>query len=137
MSERYRHPYTIGLHDTDAFGIIYSANIIRICMIANEAMLKHLGYGLDLLFQRREFGMPVVHIEADFIKPLTVGMDVDVDCRVEKFGNASYRVAYQVLAKSGELYATGATVQVCVDAKTRVTMDLPVEFRKALETYGG
>jgi 1,4-dihydroxy-2-naphthoyl-CoA hydrolase len=135
MADAFRFPYTIGLHDTDAFGILYSANIIRICMTANEAMLKQIGFGLDVLFRMKVFGMPVVHTEADFIKPLTVGMDTEIVCRVEQFGTSSYRVGYVVKSLTGEDYARAATVQVCVDAKSRKTIDIPADFRAALERY--
>lgn len=135
MSEPFRHPYTIGLHDTDAAGILYSANIIRICTIAFEALLEDIGYGLPRLFGERTMGMPIVHIEADFLRPLTAGQHVTVEARVERMGDSSYRMAYAVTdAKEGR-YATAATVHVCVDPKTRRPMDIPADFRQALGKY--
>jgi 1,4-dihydroxy-2-naphthoyl-CoA hydrolase len=136
MPESYKHSYTIGLHDTDAFQILYAANITRIFLTANEAMLESIGFGLAELFRRKEFGMPVAHIEADFRKPLTVGMHVDVYCRVTSLGTSSYRVAYDVVTPAdGACWAEGATVQVCVDAHTREPIPIPKEFRKGLGKY--
>ncbi|MDD5088173.1 MAG: thioesterase family protein [bacterium] len=135
MSEPFRYPYTIGLHDTDAAGILYSANIIRICMIAYEALLDDIGYGLPRLFRRRTFGLPVVHIEADFVRPMTAGQKVTVTARVERFGDRSYRMAYEVLDEERECTAKAATVHVCVDPQTRRAMEIPEDFRTALGTY--
>jgi 1,4-dihydroxy-2-naphthoyl-CoA hydrolase len=136
MPDSYRHPYTIGLHDTDAFQILYAANITRIFLTANEAMLESIGFGLAELFKRKEFGMPVVHIEADFRKPLTVGMHVDVYCRVTSLGTSSYRVAYDIVTPAdGACWAAGATVQVCVNATSLETIPIPKAFRRGLEKY--
>ena len=135
MSEPFRYPYTIGLHDTDAAGILYSANIIRIGMIAYEALLDDIGYGLPLLFRKRTMGLPIAHIEADFSKPLAAGQRVTVTVRVERIGDSSYRIAYEMVDESGASCATAATVHVCVDPETRRSMTIPEDFRKALETY--
>lgn len=135
MPEPFRYLYTIGLHDTDAAGILYSANIIRIGMIAYEAMLDDIGFGLPLLFRKRTMGLPVVHIEADFSKPLSAGQRVTVTARVERIGDRSYRIAYDVTDENGESCATAATVHACVAPQTRRAMEIPAEFRKALEKY--
>ncbi|MBU0508574.1 acyl-CoA thioesterase [bacterium] len=135
MSSLFHHPYTVGLHDTDAAGVLYSANIIRICMIGYEALLEDIGFGLPVLFQRRTMSLPIVHLEADFEKPLTAGQRVVLLIRVERIGNTSYRLAYEVQDAAGVTCATAATVHVCTDLKTHRSMDIPSDFRAALETY--
>lgn len=137
MPHVFRFPYTIGLHDTDAAGLIFSANIIRICHIAYEALLEDIGYGMAVLFERRTMSLPVVHIEADFKQPLRVGNNVEIVARVAQIGNSSYRMQYELRTADSEICATAATVQVCVDLRTYEAMDLPAEFRAALEKYSG
>ncbi len=135
MPSPFRHPYIIGLHDTDAAGVIYSANIIRICIIGYEALLAEIGYGVPVLFRRRTMGLPIVHIEADFQKPLTAGEPVTLLIRVESFGRTSFRMAYEVINNHDERCATAATVHVCTDLKSGSSMELPPEFRQALAQY--
>jgi 1,4-dihydroxy-2-naphthoyl-CoA hydrolase len=135
MPHAFRFPYTVGLHDTDAAGLIFSANIIRICHIAYEALLEDIGYSMAVLFERRTMSLPVVHIEADFKQPLRVGDKVDIAARVAHIGKSSYRMEYEVRNADGEICATAATAQVCVDLRTHAPMDIPAEFRCALEKY--
>lgn len=135
MAKSFRYPYTVGLHDTDAAGVIYAPNIIRMAMIAYEALLVDIGYGMPVLFRRRTMGLPLVHIEADFQKPLTAGEQIIIEARVAEPGSSSYRLNYRFLSVAGELCATAATVHVCVNPQTLRAMELPVEFRTALETY--
>lgn len=137
MPHVFRFPYTIGLHDTDAAGLIFSANLIRICHIAYEALLEDIGYGMAVLFERRTMSLPVVHIEADFVRALTVGKKVEIAACVAKVGKSSYRMEYELRDSAGETYATAATVQVCVDLRIHEPMDLPAAFRSALEKYAG
>ena len=135
MSKVFRFPYTIGLHDTDAAGLIFSANIIRICHHAYEALLEEIGFGMARLFEQRTMGLPIVHIEADFTRPLTVGSKVEIITRVALVGRSSYRMSYELRDVSGEVCATAATVHVCVDPRSRQPMDLPAGFRTALGSY--
>ena len=69
MPHIFRLPYTIALYDTDAAGIIFYANLFRICQHALEALLADIGYSLPTLFERRTMGMPIVHAEGDFERP--------------------------------------------------------------------
>ena len=135
MPHIFRLPYTIALYDTDAAGIIFYANLFRICQHALEALLADIGYSLPTLFERRTMGMPIVHAEGDFERPLTVGMKVELRARVERIGTSSYRMAYEIWSESGQRMASAATVQVCVDPKTGASMELPEDFRKALQKY--
>jgi 1,4-dihydroxy-2-naphthoyl-CoA hydrolase len=135
MANIFHFPYTVGLHDTDAAGLIFSANIFRICHIADEAFLKEIGFGMAELFSHRTLGLPVVHLEADFQKPLRVGDEVEIRARVAKIGRTSYRMAYELVNAQGERCAIAATVHVCVDPKTYQAIAIPAEFRTALERF--
>lgn len=135
MANIFRCPYTIALYDTDAAGLIFYANLFRICQYVYEAVLADIGYSLPVLFERRTMGMPLVHVEGDFEQPLTVGMKVEVRARVEHIGNSSYRMAYEIWSEKLGRTAAAATVQVCVDLKTGASMPLPEDFRKALQKY--
>jgi 1,4-dihydroxy-2-naphthoyl-CoA hydrolase len=135
MPNVLRLPYTIALYDTDAVGIIFYANLFRICQQTLEALLADIGFSLPKLFSRRTMGLPIVHAEADFAKPLTVGMHVEVRAHVENIGDSSYRMAYEIWSDKDELMAKAATVQVCVDPATGNSTNLPDDFRAALQKY--
>jgi 1,4-dihydroxy-2-naphthoyl-CoA hydrolase len=135
MSRTFKYPYIIGLFDTDAAGLIFYANLFRICQQSLEALLADIGYGLPILFSRRTMGLPIVHAEADYAHPLTVGMPVEIRCRVVEIGESTYKVRYEVHEVNGELMAQAATIQVCVDPKSGKSMPLPDDFRRALEKY--
>ena len=136
MANVFRFPYTIGLHDTDAAGLIFSANIFRICQIADEALLKEIGFSVATLFSgRRTLGLPIVHLEADFQKPLRIGDEVEIRVRVAHLGRTSCRLEYEFVNAVGERCATAANVHVCVDPQTYQTIEMPPAFRAAIEKF--
>lgn len=135
MSEVFRHPYTVALHDSDAAGIMFSANLIRIFHQGYEAMMTWIGFGMGSLLKKRTLGLPIVHVEGDFLKPLHVGDEVDVTVRVGQIGESSYRIDYELIGRDGVRYASGNTVHVCVDPKDRTPIPVPEDFKRALLTY--
>jgi 1,4-dihydroxy-2-naphthoyl-CoA hydrolase len=137
MPKEFHFPYFIAMYDTDSAGQIFFANLHRVTDGAYEAFLREIGFGLDVLFKKRTLAMPVVHLEGDFQKILRAGDRVDIIVRVAHLGRTSYRMAYEVHDESGELCATAATVQVCVDPQTHEPMEIPGDLRKALENWKG
>ena len=130
----FSFPYTIGFHDSDAAGVVFFANLVRVFHQADEALMDHIGFSLGRLLKERPFGLPVVHVEGDFNTLLYVGDKVEIRVHVAELGRTSYRTAYELI-KDGKVAATAAIVQVCVDVKTYATKELPEELRKKLEEY--
>jgi len=134
-AEPFLFPYTIRLHDSDAAGIIFSANLFRICHEAYESMMAELGYSIGYLLRYRPFGLPLVHLDGDFMQPSRVGDDVTIEARVIEINRSSFRVEYALRTPDGTVCARAATVHVCVDVKTYKSMPFPEDFRKALDRH--
>lgn len=128
----FHYSYTVSLHDSDAAGIIFSANLFRICHLAYEAMMAKIGYSIGYLLKHRPFGVPLVHLDGDFIQPSRVGDVLKIEVVVAELNNSSYRVEYQLRTPEGAVCARAATVHVVVDVKTYKSIPIPDEFREAL-----
>ncbi len=128
----FRYSYTVSLHDSDAAGIIFSANLFRICHLAYEAMMAKIGYSIGYLLKHRPFGVPLVHLDGDFMQPSRVGDVLKIEVGVAELNNSSYRVEYQLRTPEGTVCARAATVHVVVDVKTYKSIPIPKEFREAL-----
>jgi 1,4-dihydroxy-2-naphthoyl-CoA hydrolase len=133
---KFTHPYSIGLHDSDAAGVVFLASLIRICHQAYEAMMESVGFGIGQVIQERKFGLPIAHVEGDFKRVMRVGNKVEIRLRVTEIKHSSYRVEYEVLLKN-QVAATAATVHVCVDPENYQARELPTELRKKLQEFVG
>ena len=61
---------TIYLADTDAAGVIYFTNALKICHEAYEAWLTEIGVSLPQMLIERTMAIPIVHADIDFLRPI-------------------------------------------------------------------
>ena len=128
----FTYKATIRLHDTDAAGLIFFANLFKIIYDAYEEFLDFAGFDLAKIIHKSSFTLPVVHAEADYKVPLCVGDKVAVEIKLEKTGTTSFVLNYAVRHRKKGIAATAKTVHVAVSQKTWKTVPLPPKFRRAL-----
>lgn len=105
----------VHFHEIDRAGIVYFARIFEYCHRVYEELLEAALGPLEPLFRQKDWGLPLVHAEADYARPLRLGDRVRVQARVERLGERSVTFAYTlVCARTGELRATARLVHACV-----------------------
>lgn len=127
------HPFiylrTIRLQETDATGVLYFAEQFKIVLEAFEELLVQRGFSFKALTESPYF-MPVVHAESDYLAPLYVGDQIEVEAKVERVGTSSVTMGY-CLRKiaTGEEVGRAKIVHVLVDRETRASVPLPDHLR--------
>jgi 1,4-dihydroxy-2-naphthoyl-CoA hydrolase len=129
--------YTIKLHDTDAAGILFFANQFRIVHDIYERFLAAIGFAFQDRFSKKDFLIPIVHAEADFNHPLTVGDVVEISLTVAAVGKTSFTLEYYLTDLNGATAGYARTVHVTIDAHTMRKMPLPQALRQKLEEFAG
>lgn len=89
----------IRLHDTDAAGIIFFANQLKIVHDAYEELLEKSGLGFQTMLKKTNFFLPIVHAESDYKAPVLAGDKIVVAMRVGHIGNSS--VSFEYTLKRG------------------------------------
>ena len=126
----------VRMHDTDMAGILYFAKQFRYVHDAFEDLCESLGLGLDTLFHQEEFVFVIVHAEADFLAPLRVGDLLEIEASLEKIGNSSFTIDYNIYRQSDRcLVGTAKTVHVTLDQKSRKKIELPAKLRALLSHF--
>ena len=115
----FSYEYTIQLRDTDAAGVVYFASIISICHIAYEASLIESNIDLRLFVSNPEFAIPIIHVSADFFKPLYCGDRITIELTPRSIDSCSFEIDYQLKS------ATAITKHVVIDSSTRKRKQLP------------
>ncbi len=132
----YTKKYKIRMHDTDAAGVTFFASQFRIAHEAYEEFADKLGFGFGKLLEKNKYFIPIVHAEADYKCPLSIGTTIKINLAVEHVGKHSYTIAYS-LEKSDLLHktivGTAKTVHVVIDARTEKKTAIPKNIRYALE----
>lgn len=146
----FSHELRVRFQDVDAASIVFFARILDYCHDAYVAFLADAGCPLDASLRESRWMAPLVHAEADFIRPLRFGDRVLVRLVAARVRESRYTVGYRLERPSdladdaltsgqvaGEAVAVGQTVHVVVDPKSFARAPLPVAMHSALIRLGG
>lgn len=130
----YEKEITIRLSHTDAVGILFFSRIFELGDDILEGMLEDSGIPMAEAM-RANVITPVVHAEADYRIPVTVGDRVKVRAVVERLGTSSITWNFSFKHPAGGEAAMVKVVQVSIDKTTRMKIPLPQRLREALSKY--
>jgi len=125
------------LHHTDAAGIIFFPRLLELAHEAYEALLDALGYPLAEGLAADGPILPIGRCEADYLRPLKLGMTVAIEITVLREGNRSFTLGYAFRDENGTDMARAQTVHVAMDRRTGKSVELPAMVRKGLEMVQG
>jgi len=140
QSENRQAPFTyrreIFWGDTDTARIVYTGKFADFILEAVEAWMRAY-LGTDWFVQTVEEGRggPIVHLEIDFMSPLTPKDGLEVDVFIEKFGTAA--ITYSCVGYSSErrLSFRGKLVTVGYSYVEGRKQPLTEEMRQILRDY--
>ena len=87
---------TIYLSDTDAAGVIYFANALKICHETYEAWLTEIGVSLPQMLAEKTMAIPIVHAEIDFLRPIFCGDQLQIRLEFKLIQDNEFTVNYQI-----------------------------------------
>ena len=126
---------TIHFSDTDAAGIVFFARYLSICHEAFEEALAAEGIPISDFFSGKGMITPIAHSEADYLRPLFVGDEIEVRLKGELGAEASVFIVNYEITRKGRHIARVQTRHVCVSAKNRERVPVPDALSKWLETF--
>lgn len=126
---------TIHLHDTDAAGRLYFAQLFRLAHEGYEAFMAGLGFPLSDILKGGRYGLPIVRAEADYKQPLGVGHPITLEVKPTRVGQTSFTMLCRIV-RQGRTAGRVVTVHVAVDARKGGKCPLPARLRAALLKAG-
>jgi 4-hydroxybenzoyl-CoA thioesterase len=131
----FRSILKIRFGDIDRAGIVYYPRFLHYFHVALEEFFQsELGVAYPVLVNEHHLGLPSVHLETDFFRPLRYGDIIEVEVAVRAVGRSSITFGYRVF-KQGETEprVSGHNVTVCLDMETFTKQDIPEWLRARLE----
>ncbi|HEX2868324.1 MAG TPA: acyl-CoA thioesterase [Ignavibacteriales bacterium] len=128
----FRTEVKINFFDCDPAGIMFYGNIFKVAHQAYEELLQKGNLERDY-FKDIEYALPLVHSEADFIKPIFPGKNLTVELRVTILKESSFELSYEVLDNGGDLCARVKTVHVLVLKRDWQKSALPEDLKNCLK----
>ncbi|MEI9944623.1 MAG: acyl-CoA thioesterase [Chitinophagaceae bacterium] len=110
----------VRFNEADPLGIVWHGHYIRYFEDGREAFGKL--HGLDYLeVYRHGFVIPIVSVQCDFKRSLRYGDRAIVETKYIPCEAAKMKFTYQLFkASTGELAATGSSVQVFLDKESSI-----------------
>ena len=130
-SVRWSEARVVRFQDVDAAQIVFYPRVLEYFSDAYVAMLLAGGFDLPGELALGSL-LPLVHAEADYLKPLRFGDATHVEVARVRLGETSFTVGYRVRLASGRAAAIGQTVHVCLDRASFRPQAIPERVRAVL-----
>lgn len=131
----YSKENQIKLSDTDAAGILFFANYIKLAHDVYEEFMADMGFSLSYIINDADYYLLIAHTEADYKKALKLGEKYSVFLKVEKIGKTSFTLGYEIHDRGGDLSALIKTIHVAVDKKSNRPIRLADKLKVELQNY--
>ncbi|MEI7615408.1 MAG: acyl-CoA thioesterase [Actinomycetota bacterium] len=129
----YIYNTKIRLFHTDAANLIFFSNLFNIAHECYEEFLEKSGFSIKEILNDNNFIIPVVHAEADYLKPLRVGDKIEIRMSLNSAGKSSFILDFVLYNESGEKTATVKTVNVVIETKSKKPLKIPEKFFEILK----
>lgn len=124
----------VRMNDTDMAGILYFANQFRFVHDAWEDLVESENISFQKILFEETFLFVIVHVEADYLAPLNVGDMLEVHTQVEKIGNSSFTMLYNIY-RGKVLVGKAKTTHVTIDKVKRTKISIPEHLKKILQKH--
>jgi 1,4-dihydroxy-2-naphthoyl-CoA hydrolase len=123
---------TVRFQDTDAAGVVYFANVLKICHEAYEESLEVSGIILKEFFSNSSLAYPIIHASVDLFRPIFCGDKLKIRLIPQKLTEEKFEIDYEIII--ADLVASKAiTRHTCIDTATRQKKQLPNVMNKWLK----
>lgn len=130
----FKYRETVHLQDTDATGVIYFSNQLKLALQAFEEFLKPSPFSLKDLMNSA-YLIPIVNVEANYCAPLTVDDEIEITLILERAGSTSFTIRYEFFnITSGKVAGDARITHVVTLKQTQKSTPLPNDFRVILSS---
>jgi len=133
---RFQHIIEVRYGDLDPQGHVNNAKFFTYVEQARISYVIHLG-----LWEGKSFfdiGFILAEARLTFDSPIHFGQKPQVNVGVSRMGNKSLTMEYLLLeAESGEKFASGESVLVAYDYRSRTPIPIPESWRRVIGKFEG
>lgn len=121
----------INFYDCDPAGIMFYANILKICHQAFESFILSFNLSFDY-FSDKNLAFPIIHCEANYDLPIKFKDKIFVEIKVTQLKTSSFEISYLIKNEYENILASVKTVHICVGTAKWKKNILPEELKNYL-----
>lgn len=120
----------------DPAGIVFFVQYLVLFQNLTDAWITdRLGVSYAELLGPRQVGLPTVRLESDFRAISRMGDDITLAVAVERMGETSVTLRFEVRGADEALRVAARQVIVCTSLATHASMPLPDDLRTAIHRF--
>lgn len=124
----------INFYDCDPAGILFYANIFRMCHSAYEKLVAEFKL-MKNYWQNEDFAVPIIKSTADYLKPFKSGDEIIIEVTVSELRDSSFELTYKCSNQFDDVCAEVKTIHVFVDKKDWKKTNLLPEITGGLKAH--
>jgi 1,4-dihydroxy-2-naphthoyl-CoA hydrolase len=124
--------FQVAFDDADGEGIVFFGNYFRLAHRALEAILPQWELTWHDWFQHPDYGAPLRHAQAEYLKPLRPGDLVRAQVRVARLGESSVELTTELLLRSPSATSEATLVRAAVITTTHVFVDRKLKTKTSI-----
>jgi acyl-CoA thioester hydrolase len=135
MQFNHKVPVQLRFNDADALGHINNTVYFSFYDLGKSEYFKAVK---GKTISPKEIDIVVVHAEVDFLAPVFLTDEIEVQTAVSEIGNKSFTLVQRIVEiKTNTIKCICKTVMVAFDAKTQMSKPISDEWRNAINNYEG
>lgn len=134
MSKNYRYQKCIELYHLDGAQILFYGQLFYLLHDAFAQFLRDHHLSIKDRLINKDYFFPVVHAEADYLKPIGLDDVLEINLGVLQIGDSSFKIGYK-LCVDNNLVATAHVIHACIDPQTFHKKPIPQKMREELQHY--
>ena len=127
----FSYEVIISLASTDAAGVLYFTEQLRLAHEVYERFLESINYPLSKIIQS-EVALPIVHCEADFFHPIFCGYRIGVQLSLHSKRKHSFTLQYEFIREQ-KILGKVFTTHVSINKSTQKKVELPFLLKEILK----
>ena len=112
--------------------MIFYPRLLELTHEAYEALLDELDQPLADTLASGQPIAPIVRCEANYRRPMTIGMELTIEVSVVREGKSSYTLGYSFRDDTGQEMATAQVTHAAIDRETGRSVRLTDKMRQGL-----
>lgn len=132
----FRTEVLVRFADCDPAGIVFYPRFLEMFNNLVEDWCRDgLKFSFDEIVIQRGWGLPTVHLEADFVAPCRLGEVLSANLFVRSVGKSSVNADILLLGPDQSERVRGKVVLVLMDRQSSRALTLPGELRSSISAF--
>lgn len=128
----YEFKTKVKLYQTDAAGKLFFSNLFIIAHECYEDYLHSNHLKISDIIAGKKLLIPIVHAEADYVKPIYLDDSLIVSMDTKKIGGSSFTLSFNIKKEDDGLAAKVTTVHVTSSRGTGKSIPIPEDIKSII-----